>query len=882
MALASGTRLGPYEISGSLGAGGMGEVYRATDTRLNRPVAVKVLPADIATDPEFRARFRREAQAIAALSHPNVCVLHDVGQDGAHDFLVMELLEGETLAERLRRGPLPGDQVIRYGIQIAEALWAAHRRGVVHRDLKPGNVMMTPSGIKVLDFGLAKSLGQEVAQGAAALTKSIPVTVRGTVMGTPGYIAPEQLLGDPADARSDIFALGAVLFEMATGGRAFSGTSQAQVVASVLEEDPVSTWNGATSAPPLLRRVVAKCLAKNPDERWQSASDVAEALRWAAEERNSVPAMGALSRHKWTWALVGAAAAAAIAAALFLFGNQQDPEPPLRASIVPAPGTNFTPRDITGTPHFALSPDGQSIVFVANAPGEVPRLWLRSLSAVDPRPLPGTEDAGGPFWSPDSTQVAFFSRRKLKRLSIAGGSVQELAEISFDVTGGTWNPDGTIIFGGPTSEGLYRIAATGGALDLATTLQPKRGETGHRWPRFLPDGRSFLFFVRSTQADVSGIYVTEAGSNTRKQILPSRASATFVEPAFLLSDRNGTLMVYDFDPVAKEIRGEPVPLDDRLTAQIGPSHLPLDASRNGTLAYWNGLGPVSRLEWYDRSGRLLRQTGEQGHQFSPDLSADGRKMLITRRPAPTNNELWSVDLETGEWSRVTFAPGGSRFGLWSNDSQRIVYSSLGPDASRLYERAASGAGRDRVFFDPGHWAVFPLDWSADGKWLIYAATTATAWDVGALNVQDGSRRPLLNTGSNEVQGQLSPDDRWLAYASDESGTWEVYVTTFPDGTGKWQVSNKGGSQPRWSADGRELFFLSDDGTLMSAAVKPGNVFAAAQPRPLFRSRAWRNLTPFRTSYAVAPNGEFLISAVVSEAVEPITIVHNWTAAMPRR
>jgi hypothetical protein len=470
----------------------MGEVYRALDTRLNRTVAVKVLPADVAGDPGFRARFKREAQAIASLSHPHVCVLHDVGHDRSHDFLVMELLEGETLAVRPRRGAVPREQLLAWSIQIAEALSAAHRRGVVHRDLKPGNVMVTPAGIKVLDFGLAKSAEGGPADGGDSLTSSIPVTARGTVMGTPGYIAPEQLLGRPADTRSDIFALGAVLYEMATGRRAFDGPTQAAVVAAVLEHEPAAGWTG-DALPALFRKTVAKCLAKDPDDRWQSAGDVADALRWVRDGAD-LDAAPARRGRRWPWTLGAAAAAAAVTALLFLLlRGFPAPPPPVRSSIVPAAGTNFAVRDITGTPHFALSPDGQWIVFAANPPGEVPRLWLRSLASTEPRPLPGTEDAGGPFWSPDSTQIGFFARRKLKRLAIAGGQIQDLAEVTFDVTGGTWSADGVIVFGGPTNDGLYRISAQGGQMERATELVADRGETGHRWPAFLPDGRSFLF-----------------------------------------------------------------------------------------------------------------------------------------------------------------------------------------------------------------------------------------------------------------------------------------------------------------------------------------------------------------------------------------------------
>ena len=878
-ALSEGTRLGPYVVAARIGAGGMGEVYRATDTRLNRPVAIKVLPASLAEDPEFRARFRREAQSIAALSHPNVCVVHDVGHESSHDFLVMELLDGETLAERLRRGRLPLADVLEHGIAIARALGAAHRRGVVHRDLKPGNVMLTSTGVKVLDFGLAKSRSELPPAVEASLTQSSPVTLRGMVLGTPGYIPPEQLLGKDADRRSDIFALGAVLFEMATGERAFAGDSQATVVAAVLERDPTPKLDGGL--PPLLRRIIARCLAKDPDQRWQDASDVAEALRWVADADGTPSA--ARPRTIVPWVAAGIATLAAISALVLLArGSQATPDRLLRLSIVPPAGTNFVPRDITGTPHFALSPDGSAIVFVAAAPGGTPRLWLRPLHLPEARMLAGTEDASGPFWSPDSTQVAFFARRRLKKLSIAGGNVQDLAEISFDVTGGTWSPSGTILFAGPTADGLYRIPSSGGRMERATSLG--EGDSGHRWPQFLPDGRSYLFYIRSSRPNGSGVYVMPAGSDNPRMLIESRASAVFVDPGYLLFERNGALMAQRFDVSKLELAGEPVALDDKVIGQIGPSHLALTASSLGTLAYWTGTGPLSRIEWRDRRGTLLSQVGSADRYFGFELSPDGTRLLSLRRPEPFTMDLVSIDLATGIVLPLTFSPT-ARFGIWSPEGERVIFSTVEPTGARLLQKPASGAGRESVLLDvSNYWGFFALEMSRDGRWLVCAVTAPTAWDLWAIHLPDGGRRPVVQTPSNEVMGQLSPDSRWLAYASDRSGSWEVYVTGFPDpAAGVWQVSTGGGSQPRWRADGTELFYVASSGALTAVPVQTTPAFKPGAPRRLFDVNIMATLTPFRHSYDVSADGQrFILGTVVDQAIEPIMLVENWRAALSGR
>jgi serine/threonine protein kinase/Tol biopolymer transport system component len=882
MSFAPGTRFGPYEITSFLGAGGMGAVYRATDTRLNRAVAIKVLQGEAAADAEFRARFQREARAVAALNHPNVCVLHDVGHQNAHDFLVMEMIEGQTLAERVRRGPLPVDQVLKYGIQIADALAAAHGRRLVHRDLKPANIMLTSSsGLKVLDFGLAKLVAGPDAVGAG-MTQSIAGTGRGTVLGTPGYIAPEQLLGRDADERSDIFALGAVLFEMTMGSRAFDGQTHPAIVASILEHDPTARLDDSR-VPALFKRVIAKCLIKDPDQRWQSAADVAEALRWAGDERLVAPPVGAktASRRPWIVAAV-AVLAAGVSTAMLLLNRPPEPlqETALRASIVPSAGFNFVPRDITGTPPFALSPDGSALVYVAGRGTEPPHLWVRPLNTADARALPGTEDAIGPFWSPDGTQIAFFAKGKLKKVTLADGSLQDLAAVTFDVTGGSWSPDGVILFAGPTADGLYRIPANGGTVERATALDPSRAETGHRWPQFIDDGKSFLFYVRSNRPGVSGTYLVTADNPTPRFVMEGRASATYAEPGYLLFDRNGTLMAQQLIVQTAQLIGEPQVVGDKVPGHVGPSHLPVSASRTGTIAYWNGLGPLFRLEWYDRSGKLLRQTGDPDHYVSPALTPDGKRLLVTRRTSSAVQDLWLADVATNAWTRLTFSPNTTRFGIFSGTGSHVIFTSVEATGTWLMRRPITGAAEPERYVDTTSvWAAFPIDASRDGRWVIYGATSANGWDILAMDMADKKSQSVLATPGNKVQGQFSADGRWLAYASDESGSWEVYVTSFPATAGKWQISSAGGSQPRWSGDGKELFFIATDGSMMSASVRAGKTFESSPPRRLFQSNAMINVAPFRTGYAVSPKGEFLVSRVVSEAVEPITLVHNWTATL---
>jgi serine/threonine protein kinase len=890
MPLAPGTRLGPYEIAGPLGAGGMGEVYRAKDGRLNRTVAIKVLPPALAGDAQFRSRFKREAAAIGSLNHPHICVLHDIGDQDGIGYLVMEHLEGETLADRLRRGPLPFDQVLAFGIEIADALARAHQHGVVHRDLKPGNVMLTRSGTKLLDFGLAR-VAPLPADGdvSHALTESRgAVTREGAIVGTLAYMAPEQLEGQPADERSDIFALGTVLYEMTTGTRLFQGRSGAAVVAAVMHGGPDAlSWPGITASP-RFRRVVAKCLATVPEARWQSAADLAEELRWIAEDRQGPARAPSARRGRVAWiiaALALAAGLAAVAAAVAARRSARDGGV-VRLSVVPPPGVTFTPNDITAAPQFALAPDGQHLAYVASAPGDRPRLWVRMLASPDAQPLPGTEDASGPFWSPDSSALGFFSRGRLRRVGLGGGLPQDLAATALDVVGGTWNREGVIVFGSPAG-GLSRVAATGGAVSPVGQLDEAKHETSHRWPQFLPDGRHLIFHVRSADTASTGIYLGELDSPAKEQLLRSTVSGVYAPGGYLLFEQGGTLMMQALDERSGALRGSPTALDDHVTARIGPSHLPVSISDAGVMAYWWGGPmkgrPVTELLWIDRSGRPLGTIGEAAAYGSPALSADGRRLVVSRfNPDNFTQDLWTYDLASGLGSRLSFltsSPGRWTAPVWSPDGRQIAYS-VNKGIAEL-NRADADGGTEVPLLKPGaFYSMQPSDWSPDGAFVVFQAPVAGAgWDVWSFDVREEKLRGLVQAPANQVQGRVSPDGRWLAYVSDESGTWEVYVQPLSSPGGKRQVSTGGGSQPAWMRDGKELFYIAADDALMVVPVSAGQRFEVGRATRLFQTRAPAMAAPFWTNYAVSNDGRrFLVDSVLPDAPpSTITVVLNQPA-----
>jgi eukaryotic-like serine/threonine-protein kinase len=875
--LTPGDRLGPYEIVASVGAGGMGEVYRARDTRLNRTVALKILAPSLAADPASTGRFRREAEAVAALHHPNICVLHDIGRESSTDFIVMEHLDGESLAQRMERGRLNLDEALRVGIEVARALGAAHRAGVVHRDLKPGNIVLTPAGAKLVDFGLAQLKPQVGAAVVTVMTQTTPATAPGTILGTLPYMAPEQIEGHTADARTDVFALGAVLYEMVTGKRAFPADSAPSLIASILERDPQPIVAALPSAPPLLQRVVSKCLAKRPDDRWQAADDVAEALDWVRTSQT----VGQQGRRTSAIAWIAAAAAGLVAiAALGLLAFQRPaPRDALRLSVVAPPGTVFNPIDIAGSPQFALSPDGTRIAFVAGAPNERQRLWVRRLDAPAAQALGGTEDAAEPFWSPDSTTVAFFARGRLKKVRVDGASgVQDLAAASIDVNGGTWNRDGVILFGAGPGDGLYRVSAEGGTAVPETTLDAGRKEVGHRWPQFLPDGRRYLLYVRSYQPGAAGVYLGELGSPHRRLLLESPTSGVYTSSGRLLFNQSGTLTAQKVDLESAQLLGHPESLPDQVSSLTGPSQLPVSASATGRVAYWIGDRVWSNLSWFDRAGRPLGPVTARGLSDSPELSADDTKLLFSHGDAGNlSRSIWVHDRATEVQTPLTLRPGLGRFAVWSPDSDTAAFNESTAQGSRISRRSIGGAGDEAIMLaSDAHWAMMPTSWHGDH--LVYQVTvTKSGWDLGLVRVSTGTAGPLVSALGHQVQGQLSPDGRWLAYASNESGTWEILAQPVSGG-GKWQISSGGGTQPRWRADARELFYVAPDGTIVAVPLRSvGPSLAIAGPaQRLFQIHAPAMLAPYRMVYDVTGDGQRFIVSTVAPDTPPqvITIIDN--------
>jgi len=885
LSLAPGTRLGSFRIAALVGAGGMGEVYRARDTKLDRDVAIKVIPASFAADPDRLARFEREAKVLASLSHPNIAHVHGFEQaDGLHA-LVMELVDGEDLSVRISRGPLSFADGLTIARQIADALDAAHDKGIVHRDLKPANVMITADGgVKVLDFGLAKPALDEA--GADGLTHSPTaiglgtregVTREGVLLGTAAYMSPEQARGRIVDKRTDIWAFGCLLYEMLSGRAAFGRDTLSDTIASIIEGAP--DWSALPKATtPSVKRLIERCLQKDPKRRLRDIGDARAELEDAhAVDQIARPSPSAPAGNRILWAGVGALVAAlAIGGAWFALRAPARTVNAVRLSVIPPTGTTFTPRDITEHPQFALSPEGDRLAVVAGAAGDRQRIWIRSLETGATQPVPGTDGASGPFWAADGKGLAFQAEGKLKRVSLDGAAPQTLAEQSFDVSTGAWNSDGVIMFSGGNGGAFDSVRATGGAVTRVTTLDPKRQETAHRWPQFLPDGR-FIFFAGSTIPENAGIYLGSLGSRSTTQLLRTLTNAAFIEPGYLLFEQNGVLTRQRLDLGSGTLVGAPEPVGDAIVGLRGPSYLPISTARNGTVAFWTAPLTPSDIVWVDRTGRVMTTVATGGRYDSLSLSPDGTKLLATQRTNSNDNEMWLFDAATGSSSsRVTFSRGVARFGVWGPGGGDVVFSmgSTG-GGQQIFRKPASGAGEEVII--PGiarHYAVFPDDWSRDGRWLLYVVASERAFDVWSLDVMQQKAEPVLQSPANEVQPRLSPNGKWLAYASDETGTWEVYVRGFGATQGRWQISRGGGTQPVWRGDGRELFYLALDGVLKAVTVGEG--MQPASPQPLFKTTLPNALAPFRTSYAVASDGQrFLLNSLrPNPQTSAITVILN--------
>ncbi len=891
MTLTPGSHLGPYKILAAIGAGGMGEVYRARDTRLERTVAIKVLPEHLSKSPEVRQRFEREARTISQLSHPHICALYDVGHEGETEYLVMELLEGETLAQRLDRGALPIDQTLRYGTEIADALDKAHRQGVVHRDLKPGNVMLTRSGVKLLDFGLAKGLPSPGGrEGITALPTQANLTEEGTILGTFQYMAPEQLEGKEADARTDIFAFGAALYEMATGKKAFSGESQASLISAILRDDPQPISQVQPTSPPALDRVVKTCLAKDPEERWQSASDLKRELRWIGESSQATSlapseverarARGSVRTTRFAWALSALLLLGVIYLASDLLRHRGARPQPIHSYLIPPEGTSFRLTGDEGAP-IAISPDGVSVAF-----GAANKLWVQSLRTGQSAALASTDGAQCPFWSPDGRSIGFFATGKLKTVEASGGPVQVIADAPTP-RGGTWGPGGVIVFAPDFRGGLARVPASGGPTTPLTKVDLQR-HTTHRWPFFLPDGKHVLYLAANhgnPRSEQSGVYVAFLEGGEPRRVMPSYGSAQYV-PGYLLSVRDANLMAAPFDLGRLSVMGESVRVAANVNFDYGTWRGVFTASQNGVLVYQVARDAAGgQLTWIDMSGRPVSAIGERSEAYALRLSPDNRRASVIL--GDPNNDIWVYELERGVRTRLTTDAQVIMSPCWSRDSSQILFVT-GESLQKadvdyvLATLPANGAGQRKVLYKSSV-RIEPTDWSPDGRYVLVDKGTIGAQDIWVIPLASPEKAfPLVESPFLDGTGQFSPDGRWVAYMSQQSGRLEVYVTAFPGGGARWQVSANSGTQPRWSADGRTLYFVSLSGQLMTASVDgKGTQFVVKDVKPLFQVNLFVG-PRVSSGYDVAADGKRILINSAGEAEVPrVVLVANWPSEIAK-
>ncbi len=886
MTMNPGTRLGPYEIIAPIGAGGMGEVYRARDTRLDRSIAVKILPAELAQNAQLRIRFEREAKTISQLNHPHICTLYDVG-DG---YLVMELLDGESLADRLAKGPMPIAEVLKFGIEIAEALSTAHREGIVHRDLKPGNVMLTKSGAKLLDFGLAKSSTSSTTVDSATVQK--PLTQEGTILGTFQYMAPEQLAAEEPDARTDIFALGAVLYEMATGKRAFEGKSKTSLIGAIVSGEPTPISRLQPLTPPAFEHVVSRCLAKEPDERWQSASDIAQELRWIREAGSQAGVAAPVAqrrqlRSRVSWLLNVALVIAAAASTWEVIRLRREPPRVIHASILAPDKSEFAFDGNRGP--MALSRDGTRIAFIARQDGKS-MLWVRALGVGTAERLAGTEGAAYPFWSPDGRSIGFFADGKLKRIETSGGPPQTLCDATSIPRGASWNASGVILFTPGIRDGLSRVSAAGGTPEPVTRLNAAEGEYSHRFPMFLPDDRHFLYSVHdySLPFTTTKIFVGSVDGKERKFLLTSDSAALYVPSGYLLFIRDRTVRAQPFDAKRLQLSGEPQPVAEDVAYYESNGAAMFTASYDGTLAYQSSAGgTVSQLVFVDRNGKETARLGEPGVIGDPRLSHYGDRIVYSagQRSIGGASDLWILDIARGVPTRFTFnrLEAGPR--LWSPDEKSIAYTSSDTAYRDVLLKGSDGVSNAQTIYrDAGTKDL--TDWSSDGRYLMFQSNdpkTRTNWDLWVLDVSRRTAAPFLQTQFAEMQGTFSPDVKWVAYVSDETGNTEVYVQPFPAGQGKWQISVGGGLLPQWSRDGKQLFYQGTDGKLYVVAIDAQPSFHVSVPEAIMPIHARDGSHPAAREWsATADSGRFLINEPLQEeAPVPITIVTNWAERLKK-
>jgi eukaryotic-like serine/threonine-protein kinase len=880
-------KLGPYEVVSAIGAGGMGEVYRAKDPRLGREVAIKVLPASMSQDSDRLRRFEQEAKAAGVLNHPNITAVYDIGSVDGAPYVVQELLEGETLRAELAAGRFSARKAIDFALQIAQGLAAAHEKGIVHRDLKPENLFVTKDGrVKILDFGLAKLTQVERDNLATNLptAAAVAVTEPGVVMGTLGYMSPEQVKGKPADARSDIFAFGAILYEMLSGKRAFHGDSAGETMASILKEEPADLSITNQNISPGLERIVRHCLEKNPERRFQSASDIAFALQTLSDSSGGViPGALAPRARRIPQALVWGVAglvAGGVLAALLLVGRRSPAVSagrPIRFEV-PAPQE----QRVVGT--IAISQDGSRLAFTGREPSGAMALWVRELSDPNAQMLRGTEGAELPFWSPDGKSIGFFANGELKRVAISGGPPQTVAPTTADVRGASWSADGRIVFAPTFSGPLMQVSVSGGKVTPATKLDKARNEGTHRWPWFLPDGRHFLYYAAgSTGVEPGEIFVADLDSGSVKHITQSSSLVVYASPGYLVFVRGSTLVAQPFDADRMEVRGEAAPLGVDLPSNSSTSgQRALSASLNDILSWRTQASLTSQPVVLDRQGREVGRLAEPGAWYFPRLSPDGQRLAAARSIANnTVGDIWEVDIARNIATRMTLDPADHENPVWSADGTRIAFTSDRKGASGdLYVMRADQPGSDELLL-ASEGAKTTGSWSPDGRTLIFEISTAQSrQDLWLLPVE-GDRKPVpfLATPFAERNARFSPDGRWVAYASDVSGAPEIYVRPFRESGGTWRVSNRGGQTPSWRGDGREIYYLAPDDTLMAAPVTNTSPFETGPSAPLFKIAVSESPD---AQYDVFPDGKrFVVNQRISARDEPINVLVHWPAALKK-
>ena len=876
-----GDRVGVYEIQSLVGAGGMGEVYKARDTRLDRTVAIKVLPPHLADDRDRYQRFEREARAVASLDHPHIGALYDVGQDEGVHFLVMQYLDGETLASRLAKGPLPIEQALRYAIDIADALDHAHRRGIVHRDLKPGNIILTKAGATLLDFGLAKwraAANVLMREFTAAATQRDSLTEEGTIVGTLHYMAPEQIEGKATDVRTDMFAFGVVLYEMVTGQNAFDGTSAASVAAAILDKQPPSLSTVQPLTPAALDHVVEACLAKDPDERWQSAGDVARQLRWIAESGGHTPFAVAPSASQWnrrSVLLVGGAlllSTLIVEAAVWRGTRSLSATAPLQVT------RSIIPTAMSLLNQVALSPDGSLLAYGGERDGKS-QIYVRRLDDLDEKPIVESDEACCPFFSPDGRWLAFSDGNKLMKVAASGGAPQTICDCSGSRWGASWGADGTIVFAPKARSGLFRVAAAGGMAQVFTVLDREKHEKSHRHPHFLPDGKSVVFTVTTSDMnsfDEARIAVVSLATGQRHVVLDGGTNPRFVSTGHLLYVRGRSLIAVPFDLRGLAIVGQPAPVVEGVSVLDDGGVADFDIAENGLMAYVRGDAHErrDRVVWVDRQGRTEPAIDARRPFGGLRLSPDGQRLALSIEGP--NDQVWLDDLTRHTLSRLTF--GWDNMGpTWTPDGKRIVFRSNRDGPYNLYWQPSDSSGpAERLTNSPHEQSA--RSWSPDGKILAFVEDDPTTkYDIWLLTVEPERRvRPLIQGPFNEFMPTLSPDGRLLAYVSDETGRQEVYVQPFPNLGAKWQISTNGGFAPRWEPHERELYY-QNGGKLMAVAIQTHATLVAAAPRLLFDG-------PYVGMYDVARDGRFImIEHKPSEEPSPqITLVQNWFEELKRR